>query len=171
MNNRSHLYDVIRKPIVWVPFLLILILLVGGIIYFLSFKPVPNGTNPNSVKYVNDYMGFSLVLPEDFEIYHTDRNDKNINDYSDLNIYVPTSDRFYSQEIQSYAKPIVVRVYNRESWDALKEDDPVKTRYLYQGIKGNKVYTIKFWENVPSDWSNKWNKQVEEFIISGFKIL
>jgi hypothetical protein len=153
----------------WVPLLLILVLLVIGIIYFIGFKPAPKTAAIESVKYNNDYMGFSLVLPKDFDPYLTQRKDES--SYSDLEIFVATSDKFYSQELQSYAKPVVIRVYDREAWDSLNEDDPIKASYRYQGIKGNKIYTIKFWDTVPADWDSKWNKKIEEFIISGFNIL
>jgi len=52
-------------------------------------------------------------MPSEFIYYQTQR--KNTDDYIDLEIFVPTGDKSYYQEIPGYAKPIVIRIFDKDS--------------------------------------------------------
>ncbi|MFH1522770.1 MAG: hypothetical protein ABIE43_03040 [Patescibacteria group bacterium] len=114
--------------------------------------------------YSNKDLGFNLVLPPEFNYYQTQR--KLTNNYIDLEFFVPTSDKDYLQEVQGYAKPIVVRVFEKDKWEEMKDSG------IYQFIGGNKsnVYSIRFWEETPVDWSEKWSEEMKKNIIDNFEI-
>lgn len=127
-----------------------------------------NTTESPNLKYENRDLGFSLDLPSEFEYFQTQR--KVVGEYTDLEIFVPTSDRGYAQEIQSYAKPVVIRIMDKNEWD---ENVKSLEENLYQNIGGKKdiVYTIRFWTEIPSDWISKWNDGMKQNIIENFKII
>lgn len=116
--------------------------------------------------YRNPDLGFSLMLPSEFIYYQTQR--KQTPDFTDLEIFVPTSDTKYAQEVPGYAKPVVVRVFNKNSWLVSSESD--KKIYQKIGEKGDKVYAIRFWDKVPSDWKNKWTASLADQIKQEFQI-
>ncbi len=119
----------------------------------------------NKYHYQNRTLGFALNLPSEFEYYQTQR--QNTNYYIDIEFFIPTSDTNYPQEVQSYAKPVIVRIFSRDAWEEI-EDDEYKSMFQEVGRKGKKVYTIVFWDNIPSDWQNKWSKDMREEIIKSF---
>jgi hypothetical protein len=119
--------------------------------------------------YKNKDLGFSLALPAAFQYYQTQRIDKE--DYVDLEIFIPTSDVDYIKDIAGYAKPVVIRVYkNKAAWEKLAADQ--EEAKLYQQLKSNgeKVYAIRYWSEAPNDWKEKWNDDIKNKIISGFKL-
>lgn len=118
--------------------------------------------------YKNDDLGFSLVLPKEFEYFQTQR--KNQTDYTDLEIFVPTSDIKYPQEVPGYAKPIVIRVYDKKAYDLLPANDGKIFTYPKFKEKNGKVYLIKFWGDVPADWQTKWSGTMQKNILNDIKI-
>ena len=124
----------------------------------------------DSYHYRNADLGFSLVLPSEFVYYQTQRTGDRSSDFIDLDIFVPTSDTAYPQAVPGYANPIKVRIFAVESWDEILEGMEDGTSYLKIGEKGGRVYTVKFWDGAPSDWSEKWNDDMKQEIIDGFKI-
>ena len=116
--------------------------------------------------YKNKDLGFELALPSEFIYYQTQR--KESEDFVDLEIFVPTSDTDYPQEIQSYAKPIVVRIFNSDSWSDLGDNE--KNIYEEIGEKKRKVYTIRFWSEIPKDWKDKWSGDMKNDLVKNFKI-
>lgn len=117
--------------------------------------------------YQNKDLGFEIFLPETFQYYQVQRINKD--EYTDIEFFVPTADIDYPQEIQSYAKPVVARVFNGESWDGL--DDETKINFQEIGSKGKKIYGIKFWQNIPKDWQGKWNDSARSQIINKFVVI
>lgn len=117
--------------------------------------------------YTNRGLGFGLFLPPEFEYYHVQR--KNTENFVDIEFFTPTADTSYYQEIQSYAKPIVVRVWNQKYWNELEMDDD-KRAFIETGRKRSKVYTIKFWDAVPNDWEEKWSQEMGQGIIDRFEV-
>jgi len=113
--------------------------------------------------YNNKDLGFNLVLPPDFLYYQTQRKDGG--NFIDIEFFTPTSDTAYPQEIQSYAKPIVVRVFNnKDLWNENGDKNG------FQKLeKGNKIYAIKFWDKAPADWKDKWSEEMKKGIIDGFR--
>ncbi len=115
--------------------------------------------------YENRDLGFSLVLPPEFIYYQTQRRETA--DFTDLEIFVPTSDTAYSQEVTGYAKPIVIRIFNKDYWQSSAGNES-----LYQKLGESKkgVYTIDFWLDIPLDWQTKWSEEMKQGIIDNFKI-
>jgi len=120
----------------------------------------------NNYHYQNADLGFSLILPPEFIYYQTQR--KVINGATELAIFTPTADTLYQQEVAGYAKPISVMIYTYGDWGKLSEQNKVGLNKI--GEKNNQVYAIQFWQKAPSDWESKWNEQMKENIIQGFKI-
>jgi hypothetical protein len=118
--------------------------------------------------YSNADLGFSLVLPKEFQYYQTQR--KNNSDYTDLEFFVPSSDTGYAQEVPSYAKPVTIRIVTIKMWDAA-DNIFDKTLAKEIGRKGDTVFSIIFWNTVPKDWREKWSSEMEKAIINNFKML
>ncbi|MFA5247828.1 MAG: hypothetical protein WC415_01090 [Patescibacteria group bacterium] len=121
----------------------------------------------NLYPYSNDDLGFSLYLPSDFIYFQTQR--KNNQDFSDLEIYIPTADMSQQKEVSGYAKPIIVRVFDKKYWNDNMNDEE-RAEYIKAGEKGNRVYGLMFWNNIPSDWSVKWTEDMKNQIIKDFQI-
>lgn len=120
--------------------------------------------------YSNESLGFSLALPQEFMYYQTQKTTQD--KYTDLEIYVPTSDKFYPQDILGYAKPVVIRVFTEKIWnDEIKDDGGYIDVYQKIGEKGGSIYTIRFWNTLPVDWQTKWTEEMRLQIFNGFKIL
>jgi len=121
--------------------------------------------------YRNKDLGFNLVLPPEFLYYQTQR--KETADYIDLEFFVPTADRNYYQDVPGYGKPAVIRIFNKDSWEQASRGG------IYQKLgekkswwpgRKDKVYAIKFWDEVPLDWQGKWSEEIKQGIIEGFKV-
>ncbi len=111
--------------------------------------------------YTNKALGFSVNFPEQFIYYQTQRADTE--KYMQVEFFAPTSDRAYPQQIQSYGKFLVVAVYNSNDYEENKDHEIF-------GKKDKKTFVGTFWENAPSDWSEKWSEKTKQEIISSFKI-
>lgn len=131
-------------------------------------RETATGTNESGYKYENKGLGFSLKLPVEFQYYQTQRKD--MADFVDLEIFVPTADSNYPQEVPGYVKPLVVRIYNRGFWEGMKEDGEERSIYEKVGEKGEKIYALGFWKTTPADWQNKWTDEMKEKIKATFKI-
>lgn len=114
--------------------------------------------------YRNKDLKFSLVLPPEFLYYQTQR--KETDDFIDIEFFVPTSDTDYLQEVQSYAKLIIIRVFKKDYW----EDKNYESFYQKLKEKRGKIYTIRFWPEPPKDWLPKWSEEMKQNIIDGFKV-
>lgn len=115
--------------------------------------------------YVNQDLNFGLYLPPDFIYYQTQR--KNNDKYTDIEVFVPTADKAYHQEVPGYAKPIVVRVFDKKYWQG--KDQAEQGEYSVAAEKGNRLYALRFWEAAPSDWQPKWTAQMKDNIIKMFE--
>jgi hypothetical protein len=118
--------------------------------------------------YRNIDLEFSLVLSPQFEYYQTQR--KEADNYIDIEFFVPTNDLTYPQEVASYAKPIVVRVFEEKAWEKNANKDMNMIIYKKVGEKKDKVYTIRFWENLPTDWVDRWDDEIQKSILDSFKL-
>ncbi|HTW96966.1 MAG TPA: hypothetical protein VMD74_04905 [Candidatus Methylomirabilis sp.] len=117
--------------------------------------------------YSNDALGFSLSLPKEFIYYQTQRNDGG--NYQELDVFVPTADQSYKSAVpQSYAEPVVVRVYKTKDFQALSAVDQAKLTKVAE--KGGKVYVLNFWDKIPSDWKDKWTDAMKQGLIKNFKV-
>lgn len=116
--------------------------------------------------YDNYDLGFSLTLPAEFIYYQTERHDQT--DYTDIEFFVPTSDRTYAQEVEGYAKPITLRVFKKSSWQEA-QSDASQAAFEKIGQSFNKIYAIKFWDKAPADWQKVWSQIMIEKIKQGFK--
>jgi len=85
---------------------------------------------------------------------------------------VPTADRNYYQDVPGYGKPAVIRIFNKDSWEQASRGG------IYQKLgekkswwpgRKDKVYAIKFWDEVPLDWQGKWSEEIKQGIIDGFE--
>lgn len=136
--------------------------------HWTKVEPMDELNNENEYHYQNKDLGFEVYLPQDFIYYQTQRN--NGDDFSDLTIYVPTADTSLLTELQSYAKPVVVRIFDKNNWyDSLNDEE--RSNYVKVGEKKDKVYTLLFWNKVPSDWTIKWTDQMRDDIMESFKVL
>lgn len=87
----------------------------------------------NSYHYSNNDLGFEMALPTEFEYYQTQRKENP--DYIDIEIFVPTSDIGYLQEVPGYAKPIVVRIFESSVWQSMSAGNEDKIIYKKLGEK------------------------------------
>lgn len=119
--------------------------------------------------YSNKELSFSVVLPPEFIYYQTQRKDTN--NYKDIEFLVPTSDISYPQDVPSYATPIIVRVFKAEIWDEIQKNTGEKIEFKELKREDDKVYTIKFWRDVPKDWAEKWNQEMQDKIVNDFSLI
>ncbi len=135
-------------------FLVIFILLLTGC------RKKTDKSNKGGIFYKNKDFHFEISLPNSFKYYQTQRvkTDK----FVDIDFFVPTSDTLYGKEVSGYAKPFVIRIFNK--------DILYNSIYKKIGERGDKIYTIKFWIKIPEDWSDSWNNNVENDIINSFNI-
>jgi hypothetical protein len=155
----------IKKNIIPVALLIIL-----GIIGYFVFSPkkITDGSREGeAVKqnvYTNEEFDFSLVLPDDFAFYTTQR--KESEDYIDIEFFMPSSDVSLYQQISGYAKPVVVRVVtNPEYAETLGRQN-----FFEVGKKDGKIYTLWLWKETPKDWQGKWDEAVRKKISDSFKM-
>jgi hypothetical protein len=116
--------------------------------------------------YTNDLLSFNLSLPKEFQYYQTQRS--TFPTYTDLDIFVPTADKDYAEQVPGYAEPVIVRVYDKTAYDNLTPD--LKKPLVKVAEKGDKVYTLIFWSQIPSDWLNKWSAAMKQQIIKSFSL-
>ena len=122
----------------------------------------------NLYHYRNQELNFSLDLPEQFIYYQTERT--NSADYREIRFYVPTSDPDYLYEaLPSYAKPIIVRVYDEQAWNALSDNEESKSDFQKITIKNGQVYLIRCWDRQPKDWQDKWSDEMKAAISQSLK--
>jgi hypothetical protein len=131
--------------------------------------------------YENEDLGFGLDLPEEFLYYQTQR--KNSDDLVELDIFLPTNDKAAQLEVPGYWKPVMVKVYDKQTYEDLSENSDEKTMFNKMGEKKNKVYLLGFFQSQPDDWSENcvegsekrssgycWNEDVEKKVKEGFYI-
>jgi hypothetical protein len=123
-------------------------------------KPLDDG----SFFYRNEMHSFSLILPPAFEFYQTQRVEGQ--GYTDIEFYVPTSDTRFGSQIPGYAQPIVIRVFEKAVWEEVNQGS---SEYKLIAEKGDKVFTIQYWETEPKDWQAKWSDENEKAIVDSFK--
>ncbi len=124
-------------------------------------EPRERQTNFN---YKNKSLSFEVELLESFKHYVTQRDQGE--GFVDIEFYVPTSDTDYSSEVRNYARPVTVRVFQDASLEELSEDSP----YEVLAQANNNIYTIRFWQNIPEDWQEKWSQEDEESIKNSFSL-
>ena len=118
--------------------------------------------------YQNKRLGFAINLPSEFQYYQTQR--KNTDYYIDIEFFVPTSDETYPQEVPGYAKSILVRIMSRDAWESVEDNEEYSSIFQKIGDKGDKVYTIVFWDKIPTDWQDKWGEKLKDEIVESFDI-
>ena len=118
--------------------------------------------------YTNRDLGFSIVFPPEFEYYQTQRISEL--DYIDIEYYIPTTDKKYPQVVPGYASPITIRIYTAEAWDRA---DPDNEDFLYDkiGERKDRVYSVRYWDWVPTDWVGVWTEEMRRNIIKSFEII
>ena len=119
--------------------------------------------------YRNSELGFNITFPEEFKYYQTQR--KNYQEYVIMEYFVPTNDVDYPMDVPSYGLPVEIRIFSGENWDEILEGELNGTEYIKLGEKGGQTYTIKFWERIPSDWTERWNNELKQGIIDSFIIM
>lgn len=117
--------------------------------------------------YQNEALGFTQVLPVQFKYYQTQR--KEGEGYKEIEFFIPTSDTNYVQEVQGYAKPLVVRVYDSETWKKLAQEEALNYKMMEE--KDGKVFVISYWKEIPADWKDKWKGDLKNLIENGFKAI
>jgi len=124
-----------------------------------------------SYHYPNKDLGFSMDLPAEFIYFQTQSKDsKEITKYKDIEIFVPTSDKTYFQEVEGYAKPIVIRIYSKSDWKQIDNNNEAVNEFKKIEESKNSVYLIKYWDTAPKDWEEKWNDEIIKKIEAGFKL-
>jgi hypothetical protein len=118
--------------------------------------------------YENKDLGFSLYLPREFEYFQTQRADSG--GLIKLEIFVPTSDREYPQEVPGYAKPVQVLIGTEDEIMGLRKSDIEGDKILIAGGSKEKTYAIKFWANQPAEWKAKWSDGMRDEIVTNLKI-
>jgi hypothetical protein len=74
------------------------------------------------------------------------------------------------QKVPGYAEAIIVRIFVNDKWDKILENQDDGLEYKVMFRKNKKVYTLKFWKTVPSDWQKKWTYIMKEEIEKSFKL-
>jgi len=116
--------------------------------------------------YHNDFFNFDLPLPKEFIYYQTQRI--TADNYTDVDILVPTADTSIVQIIPNYAEPIIIRVFDKKYFGTLSAAD--KTGLIKVGEKSKKVFVMKFWDKIPTDWKDKWTEALKQQLVSNFKL-
>ncbi|PIR12855.1 hypothetical protein COV49_04040 [Candidatus Falkowbacteria bacterium CG11_big_fil_rev_8_21_14_0_20_39_10] len=116
-------------------------------------------------QYKNADLGFELALPAEFIYYQTQR--KTTDNFVDIEFFVPTGDENYYSEVFGYTNPVTIRIFDKDYYE---NQSDMKSVYKELTEKNKKVYTIRFWENIPSDWRDKWNDELKQKVIDGFMI-
>lgn len=122
----------------------------------------------NMYHYKNKDFRFSLDLPQEFIYYQTQRIARQ--DYTDIEYYVPTNDTSYSTRVPSYGHAITVRVFNTNEWQEILSGKSDSESYEWLSEEKDRVYTIKFWDNAPADWQDKWSEDMKQNIKNSFKL-
>jgi hypothetical protein len=122
----------------------------------------------NEYHYRNEMLGFSLILPSTFEYYQTQRTDED--NYTELEIFVPTNDTTLPTEVPSYANPITVRVYGEAVWENVSRAE-ISRGFQEAARQDGEVFVLRFWPEVPSDWEDRWSEEVESKMKEGLEIL
>ncbi len=149
---------------------ILLILLISVLLFSGCGKsdlpPMDQLAEDEKYHYRNKGLGFNINLPKEFKYYQTQRKENK--DFIDIEFFIPTSDISYPQEVPSYAKSIAVRVFDKNTYDAIVEEN----RAIYEkiGEKRKKIYTIKFWDKVPGDWVDKWSEDMKNDIVRSFEV-
>lgn len=118
--------------------------------------------------YRNPDLGFRVNLPSEFIYYQVQR--KTTARYTEVEFFVPTSDTDYPQEVPSYAKPLVVRIYHVPDWAERLEAQANTQKYVIIGERDDKAYVLRFWDEIPEDWRERWNDNLKQAIIDSFNI-
>ncbi|MFW5804477.1 MAG: hypothetical protein ACOCWG_04545 [bacterium] len=129
--------------------------------------PMDKLGSDNLYNYQNESLEFGLDLPPEFEYYQTQRKRAQNGDYTDIEFFVPTNDEKADTEIPSYAKVIVVRVFPESGWDNVDKENSI---YKKVGEGNGNVYAIKFWQEAPKDWQDKWSREMQERILQSFYV-
>lgn len=130
-------------------------------------KPMMDEIDKNGFyPYHNDFLGFYLPLPKEFQNYQTQRIDNR--NYTEVDIVVPTTDMNLMQVIPGYAELLVIRAYDKKYFSGLSVAD--KENYVKVGEKGGKVFVMKFWDKIPADWKDKWTETMKQQLIKNFKL-
>jgi hypothetical protein len=141
---------------------LLLIFVVSGCVKKNEQREIKEG----EYYYENKDLGFNLILGPEFIYYQTQRI--STEDYIDIEIFVPTSDIDQQIELPGYAKPIVIRIFDKKYYEGKEEE-----KNLYEKVGENKdsIYGIRFWEKIPKDWEDKWNKDFKNSILNDFRLM
>lgn len=121
--------------------------------------PISQGENGSYVYTAKD-LGFGLTLPKEFQYFQTQRQNKG--DYTDLQIFVPTSDKEFPQLVPGYAEVITIRVVTN------KAHQPESGFEIISSAE-DKSHYIMLWKNIPKDWTDKWTDAMKKQIIDSFK--
>ncbi len=166
MKDGAKLKILKKTFIFWIPAFFVISALAyfeaGGKLSLENSKPF------QGLEYKNEDMGFLLILPQEFKYFQTQRKDGA--DFSDLEIFVPTSDREYPQEVPGYAKPVVVRVQAEEAFEKTGGKDENDNMLKVVGSKSGRTYAVKFWNKTPADWQGAWNELMKDDILQGFSL-
>lgn len=137
-----------------------ILLLIG--LYWVNRTPKQMDVVRNGVySYTNKGLGFALSLPIEFQYFQT--QSKKGDGYTDIEIFIPTSDMAYKQEVSGYGKPLVVRVYDKDKYKA-------ETDFQKKGEKEARVYALKFWTELPKDWREKWTEEINDNVLNSMTI-
>lgn len=150
-----------RKKKLFIVFSLFLTLVLSGCFRRVEVNMNEPAPETGGYHYKNNDLGFELALPAEFIYYQTQR--KTTDDFVDVEFFVPTGDQNYFSEVFGYANPVTIRAFNNYG-NQLEN----QTEFKKLGEKGKKVYAIKFWEKIPSDWRGKWNDDLKNKVIEGF---
>lgn len=129
-------------------------------------KPtMDQASSDGNYHYRNKSLDFRVELPSTFEYYQTQR--KEGEGYTDIEFMVPTKDEeIGSTGVRGYARPMVVRVFESDAWANVDKEG----NFEKIGERDGQVYTVKFWEQVPSDWQDRWEEEVEKNIVENFQL-
>lgn len=130
-------------------------------------------TAKNVYHFKSEALGFQVDLPESFQYYQVQmklgKNSKGeqTTDFRDMEFLIPAKDAAFNDlrntEVPGYAKVMIVRVYE-------------KGKYQEQGFEKiidgkDRTYAVKFWTNMPKEWSDAWSSKDADEIKKTIKVL
>jgi hypothetical protein len=117
--------------------------------------------------YTNDDLGFGFYLPREFIYYQTQRKDND--NFTDIEIWVPTTDSSAYGEVSGYTKPVTIRIFKKKYWNS-SMDGQDKKDYEKIGENKDNVYTMLFWTKTSADWSQRWTEDMKKDLVEKFQI-
>lgn len=119
-----------------------------------------DSTKTGSLIYKNDKFNFELTFTSKWKDYKVVDGAGNINAEAAYEVYVPTTIKDYPSEMPGYAKPFVLSIYKKATYDTAKtnsadadSNEPPFDLVYGSKITDNGTYVVTYssWQDSPED--------------------